>query len=181
MCSAGCMRRHQPGGSATLPHGSTNALLAGEAPAERGTPPSRSDRVLPAPLCCQGAGIGSLECAPALVAVKVVRPVGRSTLTAPARRRVGWGTEPGWGFAGVVVTGSVVGAGPGSGSRHGPLGDFVCKALRPASLQASSRHLAPPEISVERTSHRWPTPRMRTITWSCVVYTTRQIACGWEH
>lgn len=30
-----------------------------------------------------------MECAPALVAVKVVRPVGRSTLTAPARRRRG--------------------------------------------------------------------------------------------
>jgi len=61
------------------------------------------------------AGIGSLECAPALVAVKVVRPVGRSTLTAPARRRVGRGAGPGRGFARSVFAGSVVGAGPGSG------------------------------------------------------------------
>ena len=38
---------------------------------------------------CQERGFGALECAPVLVAVKVVRPVGRSTLTAPARRRGG--------------------------------------------------------------------------------------------
>lgn len=71
--------------------------------------------VTPAPFCCQDVGIGSLECAPALVAVKVVRPVGRSTLTAPARRRVGWGAVPGRGFAWVAAAGSVLGAGPGSG------------------------------------------------------------------
>ena len=66
-------------------------------------------------LLLSGAGIGSVECAPALVAVKVVRPLGRCTLTAPARRRPGWGAGPGRGFSAVVVAGSVVGAGPGSG------------------------------------------------------------------
>ena len=64
---------------------------------------------------CQARGLDGLECAGALVAVKVVRPVGRSTLTAPARRRVGWGAEPGRGYAAAVVAGSVDRAGPGSG------------------------------------------------------------------
>jgi Transposase len=61
--------------------------------------------VFSAPLC-QERGFGTCECASALVAVNVVRPVGRSTLTAPARRRGGWGAEAAWGFAGVVVAGS---------------------------------------------------------------------------
>jgi hypothetical protein len=36
---------------------------------------------------CQGAVREAFECAPTLVGVNVVRPVGRSTLTPPARRR----------------------------------------------------------------------------------------------
>jgi len=70
---------------------------------------------LPAPLCRQGRDLGAFEGAPALVAVKVVRPVGRSTLTAPARRRGGCGAEAAWGFAVGWLRGSVVDAGPGSG------------------------------------------------------------------
>jgi hypothetical protein len=50
----------------------------------------RRIQVIPDPLCCQGRGPVAFEGAPALVAVKVVRPVGRSTLTAPARRCEGW-------------------------------------------------------------------------------------------
>jgi len=71
--------------------------------------------LIPAPLCCQEGGFGTAECAPALVAVKVVRPVGRSTLTAPARRRDGRGAEVAQGFAGGLVGGSVGCAGQGSG------------------------------------------------------------------
>ena len=67
------------------------------------------------PLCRQDRGFGAWECAPTLVAVKVVRPVGRSTLTAPARRRVGRGAEPPRGFEDGLVGGSVDVAGPGSG------------------------------------------------------------------
>ena len=64
---------------------------------------------------CQELRVGVLECAPALVAVKVVRPVGRSTLTAPSRRRVARGAEPARGFGDGLVGGSVDVAGPGSG------------------------------------------------------------------
>jgi hypothetical protein len=71
--------------------------------------------VFPAPFCCQVGGFGAAECAPALVAVKVVRPVGRSTLTAPVRRRDGRGAEAAQGFASGLVPGSVGCAGPGSG------------------------------------------------------------------
>ncbi len=74
-----------------------------------------STRVTSVPLCRQGRGFGALECAPRLVAVKVVRPVGRCTLTAPARRRGGRGAEAGWGFATGLVPSSVGPAGPGSG------------------------------------------------------------------
>jgi hypothetical protein len=74
-----------------------------------------SDRVIPAPLCCQERGFGVLECAPALVAVNVVRPVGRSTWTALAGGREGRGAEAAWGFASALVPGSGGAAGPGSG------------------------------------------------------------------
>jgi hypothetical protein len=47
---------------------------------------------------CQGLGLVALECASALVAVKVVRPVGRSILTAPVRRRGGLAVEAASGF-----------------------------------------------------------------------------------
>ncbi len=68
-----------------------------------------------APLYVKGRGLVAFEGAPVLVAVKVVRPVGRSTLTAPARRRgwlaaeAAWGFGPGWGGS------SVGSAGRGSG------------------------------------------------------------------
>ena len=60
-------------------------------------------------------GFGAAECAPAPVAVKVIRPVGRSTLTAPARRRDGRGAEAAQGFACGLLPGNVGCAGPGSG------------------------------------------------------------------
>ena len=53
---------------------------------------------IPAPLCCQGRGPVAFEGAPALVAVKVVRPVGRSTLTAPTRRCGGLAAGAAWLF-----------------------------------------------------------------------------------
>jgi hypothetical protein len=90
----------------------SGALCVGAAPAPNALPGSC---VIPAPLCCQERGFGVLECAPALVAVNVVRPVGRSTLTARARGREGRGTEAAWGFASALVPGSVDAAGPGSG------------------------------------------------------------------
>src|SRR4051794_8538439 len=52
---------------------------------------------------CQGRGLAALEGAPLLVAVKVVRPVGRSTLTAPARRRGGLAVEAAWGSSGAGI------------------------------------------------------------------------------
>ena len=54
--------------------------------------------VIAAPLCCQGRGPVAVEGAPALVAVKVVRPVGRSTLTAPTRRCGGLAAGAAWLF-----------------------------------------------------------------------------------
>ena len=72
-------------------------------------------RVIPAPLCCQGRGFGTFQCAPVLVAVNVVRPVGRSRLTAPARRRGGWGAEAAGGVRGGRRAGSVGAAGSGCG------------------------------------------------------------------
>lgn len=70
---------------------------------------------------CQGRGFALLECAPTLVAVKVVRPVGRSTLTAPARRRDGRGAEPARGFVAAGCAGGVGGAGWGSGLSEEPM------------------------------------------------------------
>ena len=66
-------------------------------PLRTGHRPSGCNCVLPAPLCCQGRGPVAFEGAPALVAVKVVRPVGRPTLTVPARRRGGLAAEAAWG------------------------------------------------------------------------------------
>src|SRR3954452_10177460 len=63
----------------------------------------------------QGLVLGGAERAPALVAVKIVRPVGRSTLTAPARRRGGWGAEAAGGVRGRRGAGSVAAAGSGCG------------------------------------------------------------------
>ena len=64
---------------------------------------------------CQARGLDGLECAGALVAVKVVRPVGRSTLTAPARLRRRLAVEAASGYARTGAGGSVGFAGPGSG------------------------------------------------------------------
>ena len=72
-------------------------------------------RVTSAPLCCQERSFDAWDCALVLVAVKVVRPVGRSTLTAPARRRGGWLAEAAWGVRGRCGACSVGFAGPGSG------------------------------------------------------------------
>jgi integrase/recombinase XerD len=69
----------------------------------------------PAPLCCQVRGLVGFECAVALVAVKIVRPAGRSILTAPVRLRDGLAAEAATGFAPDRVRGTVVFAGPGSG------------------------------------------------------------------
>jgi hypothetical protein len=64
---------------------------------------------------CQERGFGTAECAAVLVAVKVVRPVGRSILTALARRRVGFGAGTAGGVRGRRRAGSVGAAGPGCG------------------------------------------------------------------
>src|SRR3954452_6182658 len=80
----------------------------------------RGARVIPVPLCCQERGLGALECAPALVAVNVVRPVVRSTLTPPARRRGGWGAEAAGGVRGRRGAGSVAAAGSGCGCSEEP-------------------------------------------------------------
>ena len=64
---------------------------------------------------CQEPSSGALECAPVLVAVKVVRPVGRCTLTAPARRRGGWLAEAAWGVGDERRAGSLGAAGSGCG------------------------------------------------------------------
>src|ERR1039458_340325 len=79
---------------------------------------------------CQGGGSGRpFECAPALVGVNVVRPVGRSTLTPPARRR---GVAPVPGLAGFLAGGgggSVEGAGPGNGWSEEPMSGVRSVAL----------------------------------------------------
>src|SRR3954453_8726733 len=90
-------------------------------------------------LLCQGRGFGALDCAPALVAVKVVRPVGRCTLTAPARRRGLLGAEAAWGVAGGGVAGSVWGAGPGSGWSEEPASG--CESV---TLESESFPCCPP-------------------------------------
>ena len=92
-------------------------------------------------LLCQGRGFGVVECAPALVAVKVVRPVGRCTLTAPARRRGRFGAEAGWGFAAGGVAGSVCGAGPGSGFSEEPAPG--CESV---TLESESFPCCPPGL-----------------------------------
>lgn len=66
----------------------------------------KSARVFPVPLCCQGRGFGTWECASVLVAGDVVRPAGRSTLTAPARRSRGLGAEAPGGVRGRRGAGS---------------------------------------------------------------------------
>src|ERR1019366_3094927 len=79
---------------------------------------------------CQGGGSGRpFEWAPALVGVNVVRPVGRSTLTPPARRR---GMAPVPGLAGFLAGGgggSVEGAGPGNGWSEEPMSGVRSVAL----------------------------------------------------
>src|SRR6266568_3343536 len=71
----------------------------------------------------------ALECATALGGVNVVRPVGRSTLTPPARRRGRAAVPgPGW-FLVVVGGGSVEGAGPGSGWSEEPMSGVRSAAL----------------------------------------------------
>jgi hypothetical protein len=79
---------------------------------------------------CQGIRVReAFECAPALVGVNVVRPVGRSTLTPPARRR-GMAPVPGRaGFLTGGARGSVVGAGPGSGWSEEPMSGVRSAAL----------------------------------------------------
>ena len=72
---------------------------------------------------------GAFECAPTLVGVNVVRPVGRYTLTPPARRR-GVALVPGpAGFLVAGGRGSVEGAGPGSRWSEEPM-----SGVRPAAL-----------------------------------------------
>src|SRR4051794_31471187 len=90
-------------------------------------------------LLCQGRGFGAWECAPALVAVKVVRPVGRCTLTALARRRERLGAEPVWGFARGSAAGSVGVAGPGSGWSEEPV-----RGCEPVALESESFPCCPP-------------------------------------
>src|SRR3954469_19055354 len=92
-------------------------------------------------LLCQERGFGAAECAPALVAVKVVRPVGRCTLTAPARRRGLLGAEPAWGFAAGGVTGSVCGGGPRSGLSEEPAPG--CESV---TLESESFPCCPPGL-----------------------------------
>ena len=64
---------------------------------------------------------GAFDGASALVGVNVVRPVGRSTLTPRARRRVGAAVPGSRGFSVSLGVGSVVGAGPGSGLSEEPM------------------------------------------------------------
>src|ERR1022692_3617767 len=108
-----------PGRSWSNPH-----LSAATVPAER---------TLMAPFyeeVCQGVRVReAFECAPALVGVNVVRPVGRSTLTPPARRR-GVAAVPGpAGFLAGTAGGSVKGAGPGSGWSEDPMSGVRAAAL----------------------------------------------------
>src|SRR4051794_15577876 len=75
----------------------------------------RSGHPVLAPPLCQGCGFPACDGAPALVGVNVVRPVGRSTLTPRARRRLLAGAGDAAVLAGPVGGRSVVAAGPGSG------------------------------------------------------------------
>src|ERR1022692_4057989 len=80
-------------------------------------------------LCQEGGSGRPFECAPALVGVNVVRPVGRSTLTPLARRR-GMAAVPGpAGFLAGTGGGSVEGAGPGSGLSEEPMSGVRSAAL----------------------------------------------------
>src|SRR4051794_9755419 len=93
-------------------------------------------------LLCQERGFGAAECAPALVAVKVVRPVGRCTLTAPARRRGLLGAEPAWGFAAGRTAGRVGSAGSGSGWSEEPASG--CESV---TLESESFPGCPPGLA----------------------------------
>src|SRR5450631_4952577 len=102
---------------------------------------------------CQGVGVReAVECAPTLVGVNVVRPVGRSTLTPPARRRdvaAVLGPEV---FRVGAWLGSLAGAGPGCGLSEEPMSGVRSVALDdrvapecppgPASCTAMVRSLA---------------------------------------
>src|SRR5450432_2183021 len=115
--------------------------------------PRATKRPLLAPFyeeLCQGVGVReAVECAPTLVGVNVVRPVGRSTLTPPARRR-GMAPVPGpAGFLAGTGAGSVESAGPGSGWSEEPM-----SGVRSAALDDRAAPDCPPgpACSIARTA-----------------------------
>jgi hypothetical protein len=79
---------------------------------------------------CQGGGVReAVECAPTLVGVNVVRPVGRSTLTPPARRRRVAAVPGPEVFRVGAWLGNVAGAGPGCGLSEEPMSGVRSVAL----------------------------------------------------
>jgi hypothetical protein len=79
---------------------------------------------------CQGARLReAVDGAAVLVGVNVVRPVGRSTLTPPARRRDGRLFPEPRGWVVVLGAGSVAGAGSGCGLSEVPMSGVRSAAL----------------------------------------------------
>jgi len=87
---------------------------------------------------------GAFDGAAALVGVNVVRPVGRSTLTPPARRRDVAAVPGPWVFRALARVGSVEGAGPGSGLSEEPV--WGCE---PVALESESLPRCPPGFVLE--------------------------------